>query len=247
MNPEWHKDFFTGIALDLWEASCSDEQTVGECGVITDLLDLKQGDKLLDVACGPGRHAVELASHGIDVTGFDFSAEALERAKARAKGRGARVTWCRGDVRELPFRNEFKAAICLGNSFGYHDAEGTQAFFKGIGDSLEAKGWLVLETAVAAEALLPDLDERNWAWVGDILLLVENDYVASESVVRARYTFSRGLEREVRTALYHVYTVGEITRMLRRYGLVVEGLYGSYALEPFEVTSPNLLMVARRM
>lgn len=247
MDSEWHKDFFTGIALDLWEASCTEEQTIGECAVLTDLLGLKEGDRVLDVACGPGRHSVEFAAQGLEVTGFDFSDEALTRAKARAKERGVNVSWRRGDVRDLPFDDEFDAVVCLGNSFGYHDADGTQAFFAGVGNALKPQGHLVIETAVAAEALLPDLDERNWALLGDILLLVENDYVVSESVVRARYTFSRGLEKEIRTAIYHVFTIGEITRMLRQSGLSVEALYGSYALEPFEVTSPNLLLVARKL
>src|SRR5258706_5988125 len=80
-----------------------------------------EGDWILDLACGAGRHAAELERLGARVVGFDLSPSMLRRA--RAGGRGPLV---RGDMRGLPFRpGSFGLAVNLFTSFGYFrdDAE----------------------------------------------------------------------------------------------------------------------------
>lgn len=78
-------------------------------------------DRVLDLACGPGRHAAELERLGGQVVGFDLSRAMLRRARERT---GARLI--RGDMRALPFRDgSFALAVNLFTSFGYFldDAE----------------------------------------------------------------------------------------------------------------------------
>jgi ubiquinone/menaquinone biosynthesis C-methylase UbiE len=80
--------------------------TEQEVGFLIDELSLKPGMRVLDVGCGPGRHAHALLAHGIDVVGLDISMAFL-----RAAGEG---TWVRADARRLPFSNgSFDAAISL--------------------------------------------------------------------------------------------------------------------------------------
>lgn len=80
--------------------------TEQEVGFLIDELSLKPGMRVLDVGCGPGRHAHALLGHGIDVVGLDISMAFL-----RAAGEG---TWVRADARRLPFSNgSFDAAISL--------------------------------------------------------------------------------------------------------------------------------------
>jgi ubiquinone/menaquinone biosynthesis C-methylase UbiE len=80
--------------------------TEQEVGFLIDELSLKPGMRVLDVGCGPGRHAHALLAYGIDVVGLDISMAFL-----RAAGEG---TWVRADARRLPFSNgSFDAAISL--------------------------------------------------------------------------------------------------------------------------------------
>jgi ubiquinone/menaquinone biosynthesis C-methylase UbiE len=80
--------------------------TEQEVGFLIDELSLKPGMRVLDVGCGPGRHAHALLAHGIDVVGLDISMAFL-----RAAGEGM---WVRADARRLPFSNgSFDAAISL--------------------------------------------------------------------------------------------------------------------------------------
>lgn len=92
--------------------------TANEVGFLVDALDLGAGARLLDVGCGPGRHAVALAEQGHRVVGVDISDSFLDLARRRAveAGVGDRVTFVRGDARRLAFDAEFDAAysVCQG-------------------------------------------------------------------------------------------------------------------------------------
>jgi SAM-dependent methyltransferase len=80
--------------------------TAQEVRFLTQVLDLRPGLRLLDVGCGPGRHARALAEDGIDVVGLDLSLGFL-----RAAGEGR---WVEGDARALPFpTGSFDRVICL--------------------------------------------------------------------------------------------------------------------------------------
>lgn len=89
---------------------------------IVDVLGLSPGMRILDVGCGPGRHAYELAERGFEVHGIDISQAFIDIATASAP-RGA--TFDRMDARALTFSNEFDAAICLcQGAFGLMTANG---------------------------------------------------------------------------------------------------------------------------
>ncbi len=86
--------------------------TEQEVGFLVDLLGLEQGMRVLDVGCGPGRHAHALAARGIAVHGVDISERFVELATA-ATPEGHPATFERLDARALPFEAGFDAAVSL--------------------------------------------------------------------------------------------------------------------------------------
>jgi SAM-dependent methyltransferase len=80
---------------------------------LVEALDLEPGMRVLDVGCGPGRHALALARGGVEVTGVDLSPEFVELARTAADGEGLPARFVVGDVRDLAYDSEFDAAICL--------------------------------------------------------------------------------------------------------------------------------------
>jgi SAM-dependent methyltransferase len=84
--------------------------TEQEVQFLVAVLGLAPGDRVLDVGCGPGRHAHALARRGLEVVGVDISARFVDLA---ASGAPPGATFLLGDARRLPFEAEFDAAISL--------------------------------------------------------------------------------------------------------------------------------------
>jgi len=80
----WYEDFFHGVPLDLWRQAIPPEQTKAEADFIVKALQCDHGSHLLDVPCGNGRLALELAKRGYRVTGVDISEEFIDEARSSA-------------------------------------------------------------------------------------------------------------------------------------------------------------------
>ncbi len=246
MDPNWYQDFFRGVVLDLWREAVSPEQTRAEVDFVERHLDVPARARILDVPCGHGRHAIELASRGHDVTGVDLSRGAIEEAAKLAAAVELPVEWICGDMRDLPGESEFDGGFCLGNSFGYLEPSGMRLFASALARALKPGARLVIDSGMVAESILPNLKQRQQTQVGDILFTEENRYRAIDSCVETEYTFIRGGETHVCTGLHWVYTVREMRQLLAEVGLVTTNVYSSLEAEPFSVGCPYLLLVAQK-
>lgn len=243
----WYETFFDDLALDVWQRSRDEDLTREEAGYLAEVLELDGPRRVLDVPCGDGRHAVRLAAAGHDVTGVDAAEENGRRLAARADAAGVSVRFVRADMRELPTA-AFDAAYCWGNSFGYFPRAETERFVRAMADALVPGGRLAIDTALAAESLLPELSRQSWHRVDDRrTILLECEYDVAESRLDTTYTtLLDGRVVSARPSHAWIFTSGELVAMAERAGLEVVALHGDLDGAAFELASERLVLVARR-
>jgi SAM-dependent methyltransferase len=242
----WWENFFHGIALDFWRAAMTDEQTRMEADFIQQQLQISAPARILDVPCGGGRLALELAGRGFDLTGLDIASEFIDEAKTNSAARGLKIEWKNRDMRDLPWRDEFDAAFCFGNSFGYLDDEGNGQFLKALARTLKPGARLVIETGATAESVLPNFQARRWFEMGGIKLLIDNRYDCEQGRIFTEYTFIRDGQTEQRPSSQRVYTCSELRSLLEDAGMEVSASFASLAGDAFQLGSQKLFMVARK-
>jgi cyclopropane fatty-acyl-phospholipid synthase-like methyltransferase len=242
LNPNWFETFFEGLALDMWRAAMTPEQTAREAEFLAAKLELHPGMKVLDVPCGNGRLAIALAERGVSMTGVDIS----EGYIAEARGKAPEAEWLLADMRELPWKGAFDAAYCWGNSFAYFENAQCLRFLDAVSAALKPGGRFILESGAIAESLLPVLKPERTLKIGDIDFHSRNNYVGFESRMDITYTFARGEQREVKHLHQWVHSAGEIRRMLQGSGLEPVEAYGDVEGTAFGLGSPRLIALARR-
>lgn len=242
----WYETFFHGIALEFWRRAVTPELTRAEARFLESELKMPTGGRVLDVPCGNGRHSMELAARGYRVTGIDLAPEFIAEAKETARTRGIEAEFLQQDMRDIGLAAEFDGAFCFGNSFGYGDYEESCDFLEAVGITLKPGARFLLDTGLAAESLLPVLQQKRWAWLGDILYLSSNRYEAKESRLDIQYTFLREGQIDVRDASSYIFTLAELRRMIARAGMEAIEYYSSPERHPFALGSPRLLLVARK-
>lgn len=237
MAPPSH--WFEPIAEHLGDAYLRYSFTKGtpqEVEYLVAELGLRSGQRVLDVGCGPGRHASELARRGILVHGVDISARFIELAR-RDGPVGA--TFERLDARELPFEQEFDAVICLcQGAFGLMVDEGDDdAVVAGIARALVPGGLLALSAFNAYFAVKYHVDAT---------------FDAATGVTHERTEVRNEAGEAIETDLWtRCYTPRELHSILGRHGLAVDRISsvepGAYGSSPPTVESPEFLVVAHRV
>ena len=146
MKP-WYETLFSNFGRK-YENESFTQGTMGEVDFIVHEIAHDSKVHILDVGCGTGRHAVELASRGFMVTGVDLSESMLRQARAKASERGVDVRFQRADARSLPFEQEFDLVImlCEGAFSLMETDEMNYAILRGVYQALRSPGKLIMTT-----------------------------------------------------------------------------------------------------
>jgi SAM-dependent methyltransferase len=134
----------------LWRALYRDEvptaQTFTECDFIEHFLPMATFPRILDLACGTGRHSLELARRGYRVTGVDIDAHALAIASETSGQLNVEATFLQLDLRDITSMNEsFDGVVLVWQSFGFFEAHELIVVFSAVRNVLRAGGRFILD------------------------------------------------------------------------------------------------------
>lgn len=245
--PDWWDGYFDRDFVRIYRDFLTPERTLREVGGILEMLGLPEGARVLDLACGWGRHSVELARAGHRVTGLDLSPTLLARARKRAAAAGVEVEWVRGDMREPGRAGEFDAVLSLYSSLGYFlsDEEDLHVL-RSARDALRPGGVFLLETMHRDHVVCGFADRDWWETADGATVWVERDFDAVEGVSREWLRWRRGEEAGEKFHALRIRSATEWDALLREAGLQPTDWYGDWDLAPFVHTSETLIVVARR-
>lgn len=241
----WHEDFFRNSFYNP-ASPAAVSHAPAEAAFVLRQLKLKKGAALLDLCCGPGRHAAELARRGLAVTGFDFSAEYLREAAARAKKKKVRLRLLRGDMRELKFEEEFDAAVNLFTSFGYFlKFSDDIKTLRGVARALKPGGLFLLDI-VNAEQVRANFAPKGWHDQGDHFLLESREDRGDGLFNSWIKVPKRGGKPKEVAFFIRLYDRARLSAALRRAGLEPLKFYGDFKGRPLAVTSPRMICLAKK-
>jgi|AntDeeMetageno50_2_1112565.scaffolds.fasta_scaffold02024_2 SAM-dependent methyltransferase len=243
----WHAD------EGFWEAFQEfmfppekDEEATEQIDELHDLIDLEPNERVLDVPCGIGRHTVELAERGFDVTAVDATAAYLETARERAENADVEVAFVNEDMREFQQRESFDLVCNLYTSFGYFaDRDDDERTARNFHESLKPGGTLVMDLA-SKELLARDFEKRTWDERDGAYVLEEHHVTDNWTWMANRWIIIHDGETREFEVSHRLYSAAELTGLLERVGFDEVTVYGSFAGSDYDETAERLVVVARK-
>ncbi|BAV05790.1 Methyltransferase domain-containing protein [Filimonas lacunae] len=240
----WYKEWFSSPYYHLLYNNRNDNEALDFIKKLIAHVQPAPGSKMLDVACGRGRHSKILAEMGFDVTGIDISGDSIEVAK---ESEDEHLHFYQHDMRQPSWINYFDFAFNFFTSFGYfrtrreHDAA-----FRTIAQSLNANGTFVI-------------DYLNVHYTEDHLVKIENKKIEDTIFHISRWQDTDHFFKQIQIEqnghlLKHLYTekvakfsLGDFTDMLAYQGMQVQEVFGDYQLGHYDVRkSPRMIITATK-
>lgn len=252
----WYHTFFHGLPQEAWKAAQTEDQTQLDLELLVDTLEFGPGDRILDVFCGYGRHALPLARMGAHITGIDISSEYVTELQSVSKIEKLPITAIADDfltiaATSLGDEHTFDAAYCLGNSFSFFPLADMVAFLSRVASLLKPGGRFLVHSEMVAEAVLPDYQARNWLPIettdGEpILFMVENDYLPLEGRIDSHLTYVKGGITQTRLAQHYIYTLSQLRHLFTQAGLKVIDCYGTVTGDSFALGDEAVWLLAEK-
>lgn len=229
-DKSWYKKIWT---LDIKNMSWV-EDTARQVDFIWEVLGLTGRERVLDLACGFGRHSLELARRGCEVIGIDITSDYVDDANASAKRENLNARFFMGDIRDCAYHEEFDVVLNLADgAIGYLENDGeNEKIFQVAASALKAKGKHLIDICNGGYAR-KYFPKRHWVAGSKMISLADFDWDDSRSLM-----YYGGLELEygkelsrpltVQSDPIRLYHIDELRDMYRSLGMGIVGYHGDY-------------------
>lgn len=239
----WYADWFDRSEYHLVYKARDDADARKLEALIHRVTGLPIGARILDMACGRGRHSRLLAERGYHVTGIDLSQASIADARSMAARLGLEIDFQTGDMRDAACEACFEMVVNLFTSFGYFENKADdQRAIDAMAGSLVARGWLVqdfLNADYVVANLVPSDERRE----GD-LIIKQRRWVESgrlrKSITLEEYGESKVFHESVR-----LLGVDDFKRFYAAAGLEIVHIFGDYDGASFGDDAPRLILFSR--
>ncbi len=230
IDPQWYRKIWT---LDIVNQSWVDD-TGREVEFVINALSLQGGERILDLGCGFGRHALELASRGYSVVGVDITPEYVQEACRRAAEQHLSAEFIFADIRDLTFSAEFDVVINMADgAIGYLETdEENLKIFDVISRALKPGGKHLMYVC-SQEYAVKHFPRRSWEVGQHSLALADFEWDSTTSrMLFGGYSFNYG-EPLVKPDVHfssstRLYSESELRAIFQARGMRVIQTFGDY-------------------
>ncbi|MBK6994305.1 MAG: class I SAM-dependent methyltransferase [Lewinellaceae bacterium] len=242
MKKEWFAEWFDSPYYHLLYKSRDENEAKAALDHLLLALNLLPGSRVLDLACGKGRHSRYLAEKGYDVTGLDISAASILFAR---QFEHERLEFYQHDMRKSLRINYFDAVMNMFTSFGYFKTDADHLLaLKNVAKDLKPGGLFLLDF-FNANFIHQNLVRSEMKTVDKITFHLKR-------WVRSGYVF-KSVEFETAGRLFHfqeqvrLFELTDFESLLTSAGLRMRQTFGDYDLSAFDVnTSKRLIFIAEK-
>jgi SAM-dependent methyltransferase len=243
----WWEDVF-GEDFVRASSRLSESQIRREVDFIEESLGVAAGGVVLDLGCGAGHHAVELASRGYGVVGYDLSLYQLALAAEVAQERSQKLNFLQGDMREMAFEEMFDGIFCWNTSFGYFEEDKNLMVAERVFRALRPGGMFLIDV-VNRDFVAVQSPGQVW-YEGDSCVCMDDmslDFITSRMRVKRSVILDDGRTRECVYSV-RVYCMHELGKLLHDVGFRVTEASGHPATPGvfFGEHSPRIIMLAQK-
>jgi SAM-dependent methyltransferase len=242
----WEELFSEDFVRANWKVS--EQQIKREVTFVEESLGVAPGGVVLDLGCGSGQHAVELASRGYGVVGYDLSLYQLALAADVAQERSQKLNFLQGDMREMAFEEMFDGIFCWNTTFGYFEEDKNFSVAERAFRALRPGGMFLVDV-MNRDFVAAHTPSSMW-FEGDSCVCMDDaviDYFTSRLRVKRSVILDDGRTREC-TYSVRLYSFHELGKLLHEVGFRVTEVSGHPATPGVFLgqASPRILMLAQR-
>lgn len=203
-----------------------------------DYLKIKKESKIIDIACGKGRHATYFNKLGFNVTGIDLSKNSIQEAQ---KNENNKLKFFVHDMRKTFKKEEFDIATNLFTSFGYSNPEET---ISAISSNLKKDGLLVIDFMNVSK-VIPNLVESEKKTINNINFNITRHHKGNYIIKKINFK-DNNKEYQFQEKVEAV-SLTNFKRIIRKDGMKIINTFGNYNLDVFdEQSSDRLILICKK-
>lgn len=242
MMTEWFANWFDTKYYHILYRNRDEVEAERFIGNLIQFLDLKKSQKVLDLACGKGRHSITLNKLGLDVLGVDLSPNSISLA---SESESDTLKFGVHDMREIMPNVKFDGIFNLFTSFGYFDSlEDNQKVIHSIGEMLNENGVAVIDF-MNARKVIKNLVKKEEKEVEGILFKIRREFDGNH--IFKHINFEDENQEFSYTERVQGLMLEDFQSLFEKENLSLTDIFGNFDLEPFnKVDSDRLIMVIRK-
>lgn len=241
---DWTNNYFDELYLKFFLENQKNEVTEAQVRIVENYI---KGKLILDAGCGIGRHSILLSEKGYEIIGIDSSELYIEIAKKKASElKLGNIEFIKKDMREPLGDSIFDGIINLWSSFGYFDDDTNYKIIQNFNNALKKGGKFIIDLE-NRDYIINHFVYETFKEKEGVFILERRKFNPITSVISTHRIFLFKDQRKDYIRHLRIYTVTEISNILRNCKFQIDSILGDYDGSKFHQNSQRIIILARKL